>query len=275
MKQPRNISPPDAAGSPVPGRPLSARSVLASTLLGIDPPRLPTILLVRSGELFGFPSGTTRTAISRMLANGELEADGDGYRLAGRLLERQERQRTSRATDATHPWDGAWELAVVVGERRSAPERTALREAMRRLKMAEWREGVWTRPANLPATRVPAARAVVEAQCRWVDGVPRDDPSGLVASLWDLPSWCAEATELGARLASLAPRVESGDTTVLAEGFVVSAAVLRLFLADPELPAALLPEGWPGRALRDDYERYDRAYKDLWRSWFGTQLPAP
>ena len=33
-------------------RPLSARSVIASTLLGMPTPRLPVRLLVRSGELF-------------------------------------------------------------------------------------------------------------------------------------------------------------------------------------------------------------------------------
>ena len=39
------------------GRPLTARSVIASTLLGVDPPRLPTQALVRSGELFGLSEG--------------------------------------------------------------------------------------------------------------------------------------------------------------------------------------------------------------------------
>ena len=63
-------------------RALTARSVIASTLLGVDPPRLPTLALVRSGELFGLSEGATRTALSRMAAAGEVEADGTGYRLA-------------------------------------------------------------------------------------------------------------------------------------------------------------------------------------------------
>ena len=57
-------------------RPLTARSVIASTLLGVDPPRLPALALVRSGELFGLREGATRTALSRMAANGEVVADG-------------------------------------------------------------------------------------------------------------------------------------------------------------------------------------------------------
>ena len=39
-------------------RPLTARSVVASTLLGTDPPRLPVAFLVRTGALFGLAEGS-------------------------------------------------------------------------------------------------------------------------------------------------------------------------------------------------------------------------
>ena len=42
--------------------PLTTRSVLASTLLGTRPPRLPVGRLVRAGALFGIAEGTVRTA---------------------------------------------------------------------------------------------------------------------------------------------------------------------------------------------------------------------
>ncbi|MDQ3757078.1 MAG: PaaX domain-containing protein, C- domain protein, partial [Actinomycetota bacterium] len=45
-------------------RPLTARSVLLSTLLGAHPPELPVQVLVRSGELFGMAEGTVRVALS-------------------------------------------------------------------------------------------------------------------------------------------------------------------------------------------------------------------
>ena len=62
MAQPRNVDGPahdEGGGS---GRALTARSVVASTLLGMSPPRLSSQLLVRSGELFGITEGTTRVA---------------------------------------------------------------------------------------------------------------------------------------------------------------------------------------------------------------------
>lgn len=261
--------PEAAAGSD--SRPLSARSVVASTLLGIDPPRLPAALLVRSGELFGISGGTTRVALSRMVAAGELEVDDAGYRLAGHLLDRHTRQEASRAA-RRRAWEGGWELAVVAVERRAATERADLRDAMRRLKLAELREGLWLRPDNLDPDRSPDASAVLAAQCRRFTGQPvDDDPAVLAARLWDLDAWADRARELRAELARTQPALEAGDTGALAPTFVLSAAVLRHLLADPLLPPALLPASWPGQALRDDYDRFDASFKAVWRDWFRRQ----
>ena len=59
-------------------RPLSARSLVLSTLLGSHPPRLPGPALVAVGALFDLGPGTMRTAVSRMVADGELVAVGGG-----------------------------------------------------------------------------------------------------------------------------------------------------------------------------------------------------
>ena len=44
--------------------------------------------------------------------------------------------------------------------------------------------------------------------------------------------------------------------------------MLRHLQADPLLPDALLPSGWPGAALREEYDRYDIAYRSTLRAWF-------
>lgn len=246
---------------------LTARSVLASVLLGTDPPRLPTALLVRTGELFGIGEGTVRTALSRMVATGEATSDGTSYRLAGRLADRQGRQTASRRA-AVRPWDGTWELAVVDGDgRRAAADRATLREALTTLRLAEVREGVWARPDNLDPTRSPAAAEVAAVWCRWWrSATPSPVPD--VGGLWDLAAWAADATTLRAELQALQGPLDAGDRGALAEGFVTSAAVLRHLQADPLLPASLLPTGWPGDALRADYDRYDAAYRAVLRDWF-------
>jgi phenylacetic acid degradation operon negative regulatory protein len=249
---------------------LTARSVVASTLLGMRPPRLPAALLVRSGELFGIAEGTTRVALSRMVAAGELEPDEGGYRLAGPMLARQERQDQSRRPPSPR-WNGSWRMAVVHPQRRSAVARADLRQAMHRLQLAEHRDGVWLRPDNLPADRAPDAQAVADAQCSWLTARPDDDPAALAATLWELDAWASEAETLRAELAEHLPAVDGGDTSALAPGFVLDAAVVRHLLADPRLPDSLVASSWPGAALRADFERYDRAYKAIWRTWFRAQ----
>lgn len=255
--------------------PFTARSVIASTLLGMRPPQLPTSILVRSCALFGIAEGTTRVAISRMTSAGELEAQGAGYRLVGSLLSRQDRQDESRRGPPQR-WDGRWSIGVVVADGRTPGARTELRAAAARLRLAELREGVWLRPANLSPDRSPEARAVIDTQCRQFLGQPEvvdgtSDEAGLASSLWDLDGWAERARTLEDELGALAPALEEADLSTLAPGFVLSAAVLRHFQADPLLPVELLPSRWPGSRLRAAYDRFDPAFTSLWRTWYRSQ----
>ncbi|MCU1497315.1 MAG: PaaX family transcriptional regulator [Acidimicrobiales bacterium] len=253
------------------GRRLTARSVVASTLLGVSPPELPTRSLVATAELLGVAPGTARVAMSRMVAAGELDATADGYRLVGRLLlARQSRQTLSR-TGPGDRWDGTWRHLVVPAEGRPAAERSELRAALAALRFAELREGVWLRPDNLPAGVLPDAEALVTARCTPFTSRP-DDDAALAARLWDLEGWAAGATRLRADVDRLAPLLAQQDHTALAEGFVVSAAVLRHLQADPLLPAALTTAHWPGPELRSSHEAYDRAFKATLAAWLRRHL---
>lgn len=230
---------------------------MLSTLLGSHPPELPARVLVRSGELFGIAEGTVRVALSRMLAAGEVEQADDGrYRLAGRLLERQARQDVSRSP-AMRRWRGNWTTAVVTAEGRTASGRVALRALMRDLRMGELREGVWLRPSNL---RLPHP---ADSQCTWLSSRPEGDAVELARRLWDLDAWAARAESLRDRMRRV--RIDRADS--LALGFVLSAAVLRHFQADPLLPEALLSADWPGAALREEYDAFDSAFRAAWRSF--------
>jgi phenylacetic acid degradation operon negative regulatory protein len=251
-----------------PSGPLTARQIVASTLLGVDPPRLPSRQLVRAGELFGITEGTTRVALSRMVRAGELEADDGWYRLAGPLLNRRARQAEGR-----HPslraWSGEWCAEVVRAERRAATARTDLRAAMRSLRYEEQREGVWLRPDNLDPERLPEARAVRDEQCERFTARPRDLEAGALArQLWDLDGWAADARRFLTAMDTSHARLERNDVDALAPGWELSAAVLRHLLADPLLPAELQPKRWPGDELRTAYDTYDSGFKRLWRRAF-------
>lgn len=225
-------------------RPLSARSVVLSLLLGTHPPELPVRDLVRAVEPLGVSGSTLRAALSRMVAAGDLRRSDTVYGLSDRLLERQRRQDAA-VHPATRPWDGEWEMAVVTATGRGPAERADLRARLTALRLAELREGVWLRPANLCR---PWPDDLDRVTRRFTARPGRSAPD-LAASLWPLEEWAATARALLAHLA----RAERP-----ADRFTVLAAVVRHLLADPVLPAPLLPAGWPGPGLRAAYTDHRR-----------------
>ncbi|MFD4256852.1 PaaX family transcriptional regulator C-terminal domain-containing protein [Streptomyces sp. NPDC058534] len=233
----------EAPGEP-PLRPLSARSVVLSLLLGTHPPELPVRELVRLVEGFDVGGSTVRAALSRMAAAGDLRRTDTGYRLSERLLARQRRQDEA-LRPRTRAWDGDWEMLVITATGRGPAERAELRTRLTALRLAELREGVWLRPANLRRPLPAGLDGVAE---RLVSR-PERPAAELSARLWPLDAWSRTARDLLAR-------VERARRP--AERLTAFAAVVRHLLADPVLPAELLPSDWPGAALRDAYTEYQR-----------------
>lgn len=223
-------------------RPLSARSVVLSLLLGAQPPELPVRELVRLVEPFGIGGSTLRAALSRMTAAGDLVCADAVYGIGGRLLERRARQDAA-LHPRTRPWTGDWELAVITATGRPPAERAELRAELTRLRLAELREGVWLRPDTLDRPWSDSCTGVTTR----LTARPDDDPAQLAASLWPLAEW----TTTGHALLTY---IDAADTP--AARFTGFAAVVRHLLADPVLPPELLPPDWPGAELRTRYAEY-------------------
>ena len=251
-------------------RPLSARSVLATALLGADQPHLTVGELVEVASLFGISDGAARTCLWRMVSTGELIGDDGTYALTGGLLERRQRvDEAARINDAgAAPWDGTWELAVISAERRSAADRLALRKAATALHLAELREGIWLRPDNLDRDRLPSLRAVLDRQCVHFHGAATDIPAETVRVLFGLNDWAVDSQRL-----TLAMRNELNVEAVVAADFAyqfaLSITVVRHLQLDPLLPAELIPRQWPGHGLRSTYRRFDEVFKQRLNSAFG------
>jgi phenylacetic acid degradation operon negative regulatory protein len=233
-------------------RPLTARSVILSVLLGTHPPFLPVRSLVRTAELFGISEGTTRVALSRLAADGDVAAEGGEYSLTARLAERQARQ-----DEAVHPktrdWTGAWELVIADPVVHSAAERAALGSDLEALRLAPLRPGVWARPDNL-VREWPGS-----LDGRAMRFIARPEPHGATAALegiWDLAGWASTAERLTAGIEA------SSDP---AEGFTLAAAIVRHLQQDPMLPAELLPDRWPGDRMRAAYGAYEGELREILR----------
>ena len=214
-------------------RPLSARSVALSLLLGAGTAGLSSRDLVALGDRFGVSPPTMRVALSRLAAAGDVRALDGTYRLTERHRWRQERQEES-LHPRIRPYDGSWRMIVVVSGGRSAAERGELRRELSAGRFAELREGVWMRPDTLVDPLTRADPSLVE-----MTTTPAHDRD-LVARMWPLHQWAARGRWL----------LERTETPDLAERLAVHAAIVRHLRDDPWLPASLLPPDWPGDSLR-------------------------
>jgi len=250
------------------GRPLSPRSLIGSLLLGMRPPRMSGARLVEWCGLFGVAPGTARVALSRMLDRQELVASNGVYELAGRIRRRLPAQDWSLAPEPAE-WDGTWLLGVVEAGARSPSERAALRDAGRQLRMVEVREGVLTRPQNLPRAAAPGeAWTQADAQCTWWTARPDAEGAAFAAGLFEKDAWAERAAMFVGHLDGSIANVRTGAGPAIADAFVVGAAALAHVRADPLLPAELCGPDWPGDALRVAYRNFQRAFSDAVREWF-------
>ena len=222
-------------------RPMTARSVVLSVLLGSHPAWATASELLTLTEEFGLRESAVRVALTRLVNAGDLIRSADGYRLSDRLLARQRRQDEA-IRPRLKPWDGTWTVLVVTSVGTDARTRATMRTLLQQNRFSELREGVWMRPdnviADLPATITERVRALRS----------RDDAADELANLlWDLPAWADTANRL----------LEQIDAAVDTRGrFVTAAGMVRHLITDPALPAELLPADWPADALRDRYFRF-------------------
>lgn len=224
-------------------RPVSARSAALTMLLATHPPTLTAGELVTGLEHLGFTESATRAALSRMVTRGDLVREDATYTLSDRLVERQ-RHVDQAHHPATRSWRGAWEMAVVTTTGRSAADRTALRAQLTAMRVAELREGVWIRPANL--LRGWPTELIEISQC--FESRPLGDPIALATELWDLDGWARHGHQL---LAALPATADSP-----ADRFTLIAAMVRHLQSDPLLPPELQPASWPGDQMRATYDDY-------------------
>lgn len=221
--------------------------------------------------------GAVRTAMSRLAADHWVLREREGRNSFYRLAEegRHAFDLATRRIYAAGPpaWDGRWIVAVSPsageGARRSDRDRT-----MRDLGFVPTGTDSWIKPhteAGDPATGLPSGLLVIAGEAQRI-------PEG-VTRLWSLDGCAAGYRTLCADLSPLARALAGGaalsplDAT--AARILVNHGWRRLVLRDPGLPAALLPQDWPGeeaRALvRDLYARL-AAHSESWLDAAG--LPA-
>src|ERR1700724_1372246 len=219
---------------------------------GQVPMRALTLLL---GE-FGVAETTARVVLSRMRREGWFTTSRDGrqtsYALTGRstrMLDEGRARIFDRGRDA---WDGIWRTVIYAVPEQSRGERDRVRRTLAWHGFGPLAAATWISPhprletvrdalTDLSATRVDLleSRALSRAadremafRCWDLDGLGRDYIE-LISAYEQLPA--------AAGLAAL-PGPEA-----LRRQVALVASYRALPFRDPDLPAALLPEGWQGR----------------------------
>lgn len=247
-------------------RPLTPRSIVLSVLLGTHPPAMPVRRLLDVTALFGISDGTVRTALSRMVAAGELVGDDGVYRLDGPLLARQREQDAGR-TDPPPTWDGSWWFAIVTAERRSLAERRSFRARALGARLGELRADTWIRPANIDVPRDLDAIVLTRGP------LETGDDGALADRLWDLEALDRRSRAHAARLRTSIDALDaSGRDPDLVESalpgaFVDLAAAQRHLRTEPQLPAELAPSTAPAD-LRRDYRAAVGIFQQRLREFF-------
>jgi phenylacetic acid degradation operon negative regulatory protein len=216
---------------------------------------------------FSLNDSQVRTALSRLTAEGWLEAERHGRRSLYRptATGRHRFEEATRRIYAGPPdrWNGEWHVLVLP----EGAERGALGKELGWLGFGTLAPGVMLHPApdaaslasvieDLPADERPlaiAGKSVLEA--------PPALLSGLVARCWNLDALAQSYRGLLAGFAGLRRAIAAGFAPEPLPALLARLLLIhdyrRIILRDPMLPAALLPKDWIGReayaAARDLY----------------------
>ena len=223
-------------------RPLTARSAILSMLLGAHPPSATVGEVVAFGRHVDINDSAVRAALTRMVAAGDLHREKSVYTLSDRLVERQRRQDEAMKVP-TGDWNGTWRVAAVVSSGKDPQSRLHLRRSMIAAHFAELREGVWIRPDNLDWEPGPQIADDLELMRARPDHHAGDLAHQLVAP----HRWAATGRDL---------LVHAERATSPHDRLTAVATIMRHLTHDPLLPGELLPDEWPGGALRRTYDAF-------------------
>lgn len=230
---------------------------------------LPSAALVALLGEFGISAVAARAALSRLARRGLLESSKAGrrtyYGLTPRAADvlRDGGRRIMGFGTGARSWDGQWRVAVFSVPEEQRDVRHAARTRLRWLGFAPLYDGVWISPRDAAdeAARVLAELGVHSYTVLTARVPPRVPQGAGPLAAWDLGELERRYDRFVAERAELLARTRAGAVGA-AEALPARTAVMDTWRhfpnLDPELPAELLPAGWPrGRARAVFAELYD------------------
>jgi phenylacetic acid degradation operon negative regulatory protein len=243
--------------------------------------RAPVAALVRLLAPVGIAAPAVRTAVSRMVRQGWLLAvrtpAGPGYQLTGRAERRLDAAaaRIYRTTRAG--WDGRFDLISISlpADRRRRERLTA---DLAFLGYGRLSDAVWVAPrasSEIEQLLGDAQTGYERFSASHNGGVP--GAMGLVRKAWDLGRIGSSYEEYVDRMKPIVTAVTSRtpDEQAYAARFQLVHAWRGFLFTDPQLPVALLPDGWPGTVAAAFFDRHSARLRPAADRFVTTCLEQP
>jgi phenylacetic acid degradation operon negative regulatory protein len=224
--------------------------------------RAPISALVRLLAPMGISAPAVRTAVSRTVRQGWLDPvrteAGPGYQLTARAARRLDESAARIYRTDAPDWRGHFDLLVIeLPEARS--ERDRMVANLTFLGYGRLDAAVWISPR--PSVEVGTLLTESGVRFERLDAMHRLGPEGaaaMVARAWNLPAIAAAYQGFIAHwepLMAQAGRAASDEAGYAARFGLVHAWRTFLF-RDPQLPASLLPDRWPGAVAAAFFDRH-------------------
>lgn len=215
-----------------------------------------TQALVELLQVFGVGEPTARIVLSRMRKQGWFTTHREGrqvvYTLTDRTWRVLDEGRTRIFSRAEGPWDGQWRMVLYAGMDEERSERDRLRRTLSWLGFGPLATATWISPhERLDAVEQALSNgSSVRMDLLTCRSRNRATDLDMVGRCWDLGTLGHDYAGLVRRLEALPPsaelrRLPGREALRLRVGLVTD--YRQLPFRDPDLPAELLPEAWPGR----------------------------
>ena len=242
-------------------------TLLGSYWYGCDG-ELPSAALVALTEDFGVGATSARAALSRLARRGLLESSKRGRNTFYSLTSEAEGilsgdlGRVMRLGLDVRPWDGSWTVVMYSLPEDRRDVRHLLRSSLRWQGFAPLFDGAWVSP------RAEVAETTETLNELWIDNftilvsrVGDFAGEGDPLAAWDLAELAESYRAFIAEFAEVRERVVLGAVSAV-EAIVLRGRVLdswsEFVNLDPDLPADVLPAGWPrGEARQTCADVYD------------------
>jgi len=253
---------------------LQPKPLILKLLLAADGQQLSARDAIRAGALFGIADNHMRVALTRLTAEGLIEAAARGqYQLTLRAWTLAGEIRGWRESVALlQSWNGNWLAVHCAGLGRSDRKQLAVRErALALCGCAELERELYLRPDNLAggseALRARLYKLGEEQMVFQLSGLDSDRQQRAVA-LWDCAALNARYQQQALLLQEWLQRVPQLSLEQAArEAFLLGDEAIRQMVFDPLLPAELIDADARAAYLNVLLE-YDRVGHDIWHALY-------